>query len=127
MDTVDEILEHHGVKGMKWGVRRIRDHITNRPDHSSSDAKAAKAHKKTVRKHGTKALSNEELQALVRRMNLENQFQDLRRKQPTAFSKGHDTVKNILSVAKTGQEIASLAKGPAAKAGATIVRNALKK
>lgn len=25
MDTVDEFLEHHGVKGMRWGVRKKTD------------------------------------------------------------------------------------------------------
>lgn len=125
MELGKDVLEHHGVKGMKWGV--IRDKIRNRPDHSSEDARAAKAHKKTVRKHGTKALSNEELQALVRRMNLESQFADLRKKQPSKFKTGHETVKNILEVAKTGQQVAQLAKGPAGKAGAMIIKNALKK
>lgn len=125
-DKIDEFLEHFGVRGMHWGVRRVRNRIANRPDHSSDDAKAAKVTKKKLRKHGTKALSNEELQALVKRMNLEAQLSDLKKKQPTTFNKGHETVKTILKVAKTGQQISELASGPLGKAGFSAVKSALK-
>lgn len=72
-ETLDELLEHYGVKGMHWGVRK------NRSDSgpSSPDAKRAKVHASTVKTHGTKALSNKELQELVTRMNLERQFATL--------------------------------------------------
>lgn len=70
MNELEEILEHHGVKGMHWGVRRSAGSSTP----PSADAARAAAAKKTVKTSGTKALSNAELQHLVTRMNLERQL-----------------------------------------------------
>jgi hypothetical protein len=63
-------LYHFGIKGMRWGVRRNK----NKMDGASDDAKAAADAKAKVKKGGVKALNNKELQALVKRMNLEQQF-----------------------------------------------------
>ena len=83
MTTLDETLAHFGVKGMKWGVRRMR-----RPsfssDSSSDDARRAEAAKKKVKTSGTKSLTNKELQDLVTRMNLEQQFDKLKPPSPGA-------------------------------------------
>jgi hypothetical protein len=67
MDTVEEVLAHFGVKGMKWGVRG------SRPDMSSPEHKQAKA----LSKKRTSELTNEELQALITRKNLEKQHTQL--------------------------------------------------
>jgi hypothetical protein len=75
-ETLDEVLAHYGVKGMHWGVRKKRS--DSGP--SSPDANRAKAHATTVKTHGTKALTNKELQELVTRMNLEQQFTTLHQK-----------------------------------------------
>lgn len=74
--SLDDVLEHYGVKGMKWGVRRR----SKDSGPTSSDAARAKGHAATVSKHGTKALTNKELQDLVTRMNLEQQFTTLHQK-----------------------------------------------
>jgi hypothetical protein len=141
METVESILEHHGIRGMKWGVRRstspgwvsttnsnsskkrrvaaagfrVGHHLLKTPPKTKasdlrrpkaadgarlakqilktppktkvslknpktpvkehSDAKkAAAAKSKVIGRKNTKALSNEELQSLVKRMNLEQQF-----------------------------------------------------
>lgn len=66
-DEVKDILAHFGVKGMRWGVRR-------RPSQIHSDSASATASAKKAKKHGTKALSNKELQDLITRMNLEQQY-----------------------------------------------------
>jgi hypothetical protein len=71
-----DVMEHYGVKGMHWGVRRKR--TDSGP--TSSDAAAARVHQSTVKKSGTKALSNKELQELVTRMNLEQQYSSLHQK-----------------------------------------------
>jgi len=73
VETIDEVLEHFGVKGMKWGVRRSHPGISG----SHEDAARAKQAKAKVKKGGTDALSNRELEDLVRRMNLEKQFSSL--------------------------------------------------
>ena len=83
----DEFLEHYGIKGMKWGTRRARgsDGLvkTNGGDKLpvSDDAKKFADTNSRLGKGGnTKTLSNKELQDLVTRMNLEQQFSTLNAK-----------------------------------------------
>lgn len=78
--AVDDIL-HFGVKGMKWGVRKKRGSSSSSGKGDgkplSPDAERAKSHKTVAKKHGTDALGNKELQELVTRLNLEQQYSRL--------------------------------------------------
>lgn len=75
-----DALAHFGVKGMRWGVRKD-DKVgdsgkveTTKPKHPASEdftrARASQA-------KGADALSTKELQELVTRMNLEQQYSKL--------------------------------------------------
>ncbi len=57
---IDNILEHYGTKGMKWGVRK------------KSGSGKKKSAKQTV-----KTLTNKELKKRVDRLNMEKQYVDL--------------------------------------------------
>jgi hypothetical protein len=94
--TVADFLKHHGVKGMKWGVRKDRG---SRSPKKSGPAKA-KAHE----------LSDEELKKAVARMEMEKKYHDLLNpKQKKAnneaanFAKGlgKDLVRNAVSAVGT--------------------------
>lgn len=91
-------LAHYGIKGMRWGVRKSEPTpvtTTIRPGRqvkakggtgqpASDDAiKTAESHR-VARKSTTDALSNKELQALVNRMQLEQQFKTLNSSGPRA-------------------------------------------
>jgi hypothetical protein len=82
LGEVDNVIQHFGRKGMKWGQHRFgRDRGTTSGRHPvSTDALTARSHMSTVRKHGTAALSNHELRALNDRLNLESQFRSLTQK-----------------------------------------------
>lgn len=112
--TLDEVLEHHGIKGMKWGVIRSRSAIDSAP--ASADTKMIDNHKATVKSGGTRALQTNELQALVNRMNLEKQYKDLVDKEPNSFKTGQKAVKQVLSVGKTLNEVHSFVNSPIGKA-----------
>jgi hypothetical protein len=74
-ETLDEVLAHYGVKGMKWGVNRGRRR-PSAPD--SPDAAQAKAVRSQIKSNrGTDSLSNQDLRALVQRMSLEQQYSQL--------------------------------------------------
>jgi hypothetical protein len=84
---VEDILSHHGIKGMKWGVRRrdtggpqavvVRDKGKGlktsggqgHPAHP--DAIRSRKASQVVKKSGTKALSDQELNDFVKRIDLE--------------------------------------------------------
>jgi len=98
---VDDFLAHYGVKGMKWGVRNPDrspsfDRESNTYRHPSvktaddviypvnrqgkrvsDDAARAAILKVAAKSSGTEVLSNKQLQDLVTRMNLEQQYSRL--------------------------------------------------
>lgn len=112
--AIDDVLKHFGVKGMHWGVRGGKGTPTAHP--SSEDAQRVAESKAKLKSSGTKALSTKELQELVTRLNLEQQFSNLSSKESSSkIAKGQSTVKQILSVAKTLQEVHSTLNSPIAK------------
>lgn len=93
--VVDEVLAHHGIKGMKWGVRRDRGKAAvaksapTLSEHASEDFKAAIAARSKPASH----LSNKEMQDLINRMNLEQQYTRLLSTPPPAVAKAPPTRK----------------------------------
>lgn len=89
----DNYLEHYGVKGMKWGVRK-KDKESSSKDHDTAD----KARKK-ARKSGGETLSNKELKIIQERENL--------KRNTKTFDKKHDRVSDdkaqSRSIEKTGK------------------------
>jgi len=61
-------LKHYGILGMKWGVR-------TRSERGSSDHKRASS----LKRKRLSDLSNEELKHLTTRMNLEQQYKNLKK------------------------------------------------
>lgn len=70
-----DILEHFGVKGMKWGVIRTRRQI----DEDSADTVAKKEVQQKIKRNlgSTGSLSNAELQKYVTRLELEQKYSRL--------------------------------------------------
>ena len=77
----DLYLEHHGIKGMHWGIRRFQNadgSLTSEGKDRyrknwSDDAKAVSE----LRKKKLNEMSNAELKKLNERRNLENQYKQL--------------------------------------------------
>jgi hypothetical protein len=82
METVEDVLEHYGVKGMRWGVRRTQAQL----DAASADAQKKKSLQDTVKRNAgsTDPLSNADLKALNERLNLEQNYRQLVGKEKAA-------------------------------------------
>lgn len=110
--TMDGLLKHYGIKGMKWGVRRTNpsgaSSTPRSDDKKSADATAAK-----IKTGGTKSLSNKELQDFLTRMDLERRYNAS--KPPTVKSEAIKFVKDTL-VTIGKQEAAKYATKQVAKA-----------
>lgn len=94
-ERFNEILMHHGVKGMKWGVRRTPAQLGHKRSGSrrkkSRSSRKGEARKKRIsglvkkrtttktvtRRKKASEFTDDELQAAVKRLQLEKQYNDL--------------------------------------------------
>lgn len=132
-ELVGNILSHHGIKGMKWGVRRkatvgpheviVRDtrkkiKTSGGGGHPASpEAIRARTVGQVAKKSGVKALSDEQLQSYAKRIRLE---QDVKRLQYTEKNAAHRFVLKALGRAGN-QSIDKAANEGTKKVGAIIV------
>lgn len=131
---VEDVLAHFGVLGMKWGVRRGESGggpqavtVTQRKPGGRLKAKGGKGHgadndavgavaaARKAKKSGVHSLSNQELQKLVQRMNLEQQYVGLKEKEPNALRNGMAAIKKVLGLGKTLNEVHSFVNSPVGK------------
>lgn len=89
--TYDDYLAHHGIKGMKWGVRKRRK--SGGEEHHSSDHKSAKAAENKAKKYGAESLSNHELNTIQQRATL--------KRNTRTFDKTHDKFSKDKSTSNT--------------------------
>jgi integrase len=98
---VEKLLAHHGIKGMRWGIRRNDAQLRSEGSRTSEDHRRVQE----LRKKRTHELSNQELKSLNERLNLERQRTQL---SPTKVHKGRKAVKNILKGLGIGTPVAFL-------------------
>lgn len=98
--AIEEILEHYGVKGMKWGKRKSRQTEPNHPDSQH----VTDIHMRVKAQKTTRPISNKELQDAITRMNLEQQYSRLSGgNDRTRVQKGRVLISKIL--ADSGKQV----------------------
>ena len=117
LDDIDSAsLDHSGVKGMRWGVRKPRNEKARaaqfgpkKPIKLSSDYKATQPY----RGRDPRSLSNKQLKALNERMNLESNYARLN---PSTKKKNEQRAKELMGTIGLGVGLYNLVKTPAGKA-----------
>lgn len=104
-------VEHHGVKGQRWGVRRSGRALSKgaHTSRTSSDFKTAQK----LRNKKPHELSNKQLKTLNERLNLEQQHARLN---PSTVEKGRKKAKIFLDTIGLGVTAFGIVKSPAGKA-----------
>ena len=94
-------LYHHGVKGMKWGVRKNRNSAGRNSGvkrktkrHQSANSKKVASRKKDYKNRRT--MSDKELQQKIERLKMEKTFKELTKED---ISPGRNYAQQILAAA----------------------------
>src|SRR4029077_7525447 len=144
-EIVDHILKHHGVLGMKWGRRRSREELASvsvstrsNPQHKTiiktkggrglpahPDAVAAKIVTQKLKKSGMHTLSNQELQSLATRTNLEGQVKRSGVGQST-LEKGIHHTTNFLKTPQGKTAVEEATKVATSEKGRKLVKHLFK-
>ena len=107
MAKSDDFLEHYGIRGMRWGKRKASADgsseisvVAKPKPAASSDAIKTSEFKERAKAGGAASLNTKELQELVLRQNLEQQYEKLN---PAPVSAGKKLMGEVLpSVGKLG-------------------------
>lgn len=148
-----DTAKHFGVKGMHWGVRNAESKAREKragitgPTEVTKKIRPGKlvktsggAHhgphedalriaetRQKARKSSTDSLSTKDLQELVNRMNLEQQYIRLKANDPHNMSDITRILKQASGLGKVANEVTSFARSPAGKAIGTALKSGVKK
>ena len=116
-----DYLAHHGVKGMKWGIRKVRKsvksaHKSYSKKHYSKDYRATQ----NLRRKSSKQLSNKQLKELNKRMELEQNYNRL---STSSVNRGINVAKRVVATAGTIGGLYAISKSDYVKAGASILKH----
>lgn len=112
VDT-SQAIEHHGIKGQKWGVRRFQnkdgsltpagkkrssDGSNSKQKNKNSSVKGKNSKSASSSKKTSSSMSNDDLRKAIERMNLERQYKQLYHElNPVQVSKGKKFVDALLN------------------------------
>lgn len=106
-------LQHYGVKGMQWGIRRTPQQL----GHESKNKAIRQKRKKDLAQRRT--MSDEELSSKIKRLGLEQKYKDLATKD---LYPGKSVVNDVLE--SSGRRIiTSAVTGAVAYAGYSVMSN----
>ena len=111
-EEVKAFIEHHGVKGMHWGVRR------KNAGRTSSDYKKSAP----LRNRPVSSLTNKQLKSVNERLNLETNYKKLN---PSTARKGKMAAAEIIGTVGIAVGAYNLLKSPAGQAAINAGRKYL--
>lgn len=127
----NEYLAHHGVKGMKWGVRNAEtlrkygDRVATKVTHLSKEERAQVRAAKTEQRHQSarrSLMSDDELRDYTQRLERQKKVKDLTAQE---LYPGRTAVKNTMG-RYGGQAAAVLVGATAGAIGQQVVANYIK-
>lgn len=98
-----DYLEHHGIKGQKWGVRRTPAQLGHK---SITKSEVSEEREKSSHSKNVKNMSDTELRESLKRLRMEEEYKKLN---PSTISKGKKIVKTAIATATTLSTVATTA------------------